>query len=931
MSGDWSFLPPVDVDPALANTPDPVPRLWSGQKAALRFAKIDAAPGRVCVDWSSAAAARQAPPLRGDTRSLWKGRTPEKPPVSTPRVYALGKTGRLFRDRIPDTETIWPYLIVVDGNDEDGYGGFVVGLDASVPHWTCERKEDRLILSTTTPGAQPFIRRFDGNWLAGYQLLARERPTCLTPPDGISADLWVTVLSEWVQDDAKWNCSEDGWRAWLDARWTRRTRLLNDPRLKATLAKGILFNTRRNPSWNHCVAQYFGWRQRPGGTILVLEEPGRSLKTRDLIAGRLPRGSYLEPRLSFDATRLLFAFVKTDAPLNPYSMKVNEEGPNTHYYHLYSMNADGTDLRQLTNERYEDFMPCWLPDGDVAFMSSRRRSQSRCFWFGYSNRWQAYTLFRMKPDGTQIRQLSWNDVSEWFPTLSNNGEILFARWDYIDRDAVRHQNLWSMRQDGTNPKAVWGNETTDPHCTFHPRAIPGSDKIVCVASAHHAITGGPVILIDPSVDDNSQAAITHVTPGHYPEINMSHPSESRDPAAHNDWYCSPWPYGEDLFLVSWSRDPLCYEPARPAPDASLGLYVLSADGTREVLWRDGVIGACSPEPLVARTPPPRWESQCDPELARQGLGEVFISDVRRGLGAMTNTTLRQIRVVQIFPRTEPDQYSPLTGQAGHENARGILGTATVEADGSARFLVPAERPILFQILDQDGCAWRTMRSTTSLMPGERVSCVGCHEARYEVAAALARTRQAMKRPPEKLTVPPEGGRPWGFVENVQPIFDRNCTRCHNDEKAPKGIALTRTVDERFNLKGPSDAPFSRAYATLCFTDEPTRRQHSFKNKLFADWKRRHYTHPDGRRVPMIPCWPEYNRVQTTPAGPGVNALGSGLWAVLSQAPHNKRITAEEKRLLAAWIDLNATFYGRYEKHLLLKQFKGEPVPMPAIP
>jgi putative NIF3 family GTP cyclohydrolase 1 type 2 len=69
---------------------------------------------------------------------------------------------------------------------------------------------------------------------------------------------------------------------------------------------------------------------------------------------------------------------------------------------------------------------------------------------------------------------------------------------------------------------------------------------------------------------------------------------------------------------------------------------------------------------------------------------------------MTNTTLRQIRVVQIFPRTEPDQYSPLTGQAGHENARGILGTATVEADGSARFLMPAERPILFQILDQDG-------------------------------------------------------------------------------------------------------------------------------------------------------------------------------------------------------------------------------------
>ena len=88
------------------------------------------------------------------------------------------------------------------------------------------------------------------------------------------------------------------------------------------------------------------------------------------------------------------------------------------------------------------------------------------------------------------------------------------------------------------------------------------------------MTGGPLVLIDPSVDENSEAALTHVTPGHYPECEdkNKHDYDDPSPAAHNDWYNSPWAYGEDLFLVCWSRDPMGYEPSRPIPDAALGLY-----------------------------------------------------------------------------------------------------------------------------------------------------------------------------------------------------------------------------------------------------------------------------------------------------------------------------------------------------------------------
>ena len=956
--GDWTWLPPANVDPALADTPDPRTRRWSGQKAALRFSYVAAGKDFVRVDWSDASGATNQPTLRGDSRSLWQGCGPAKSAVSEPRFVWVGKDLRLFRGTAPDAGVLLPLCIVEDGNPEDGFGGYVIGLEKG-PFFvtrtasTVELRGD----------GKPFVFRFDGNWIAALQQTARKHPQWFAPPAGLSEgarstaaemtpDLFVSVIAEWVQDAERMNGTAYGWTDFLAKKLAARRKLFANPRLAETLKCGLAFITRRQPTWNHEVAQYFGWRQDPGGSLFRLEKPGRSLAVTDLIAGRLPSGSFLQPRLSYDARKIVFAFVETSGALDPYDvMKVNEEDGDHHYYHLWEINVDGTGLRQLTKGVYEDFMPEFLPDGDIAFMSSRRRSQSRCFWYGYSNRWQAYTLFRMKADGSNIRQLSWNDVAEWFPTMSNDGEILFARWDYIDRDAVRHQNLWKMRPDGTNPMAVWGNETPDPHCTFQPRAIPGSRKIVCVASAHHTCTGGPIILIDPAKNENSEEAITHVTPGHYPEIDIAGrgaahamPNASDPHYSDNNWYNSPYPFGEDLFLVAWSRDDFHYEPSRRNPNAALGLYVLSADGTRELLYRDGVLSTECPEPLVPRPTPPKWISQLEPTLRAAKQGEVFISDVHRGLKTVTRGSLKEVRVVQIYPRTAPDQYLPNTGCGGHENARGVLGTAKVEADGSTRFIVPAQVPLLFQVLDADGCAWRTMRSTTSLMPGERVSCVGCHEAKREAPVSAATVSEAMKKPAQKMTVPPEGGRPWGFVENVQPIFDRKCISCHAGDQAPCGVDLTRAVDPRFSREtkvktvGPRQysAPWTKSYATLCFTNQLTgagKTGRHNQDKKFQWYEYRMWTdEKTGQTLRMVPNWPEYNQVQTTPEGhEGRSSLTSGLMAKLTRGKHGKLLTAEELRMIATWIDLNATFYGCYETPDLSKQLRGESIAPPAVP
>jgi cytochrome c553 len=328
-----------------------------------------------------------------------------------------------------------------------------------------------------------------------------------------------------------------------------------------------------------------------------------------------------------------------------------------------------------------------------------------------------------------------------------------------------------------------------------------------------------------------------------------------------------------------------------------------------VLYRDGAIGATCPTPLAQRPVPPELPSVQNLVLAKRGLGEVFLSDVYEGLPKAVRGTLRQIRVVQVFPKTTRDSNAPRIGVAGEENTRAVLGVTPVEADGSARFLVPAGKPILFQALDEQGFAYQTMRSSTSLMPGERVSCVGCHENKMTVSASALKRVAAMRRPAAELTPTPESGRPYGFVENVQPIFDAKCVSCHNDKEAKAGINLSRTV---VGANG-----YTASYETLCYAKGP-------------DGKTvRRLSKKTGR--PLVTCFPMRNQIQVTPEGGEDGARGSGLMAALKSSQEKYGLTAEELRRIATWIDLNAVYYGVYEPEAQLAlQREGKPVPMPEI-
>jgi hypothetical protein len=451
-----------------------------------------------------------------------------------------------------------------------------------------------------------------------------------------------------------------------------------------------------------------------------------------------------------------------------------------------------------------------------------------------------------------------------------------------------------MRPDGSNPATVWGNATASPHCTFQAKPIPGSGKFVFTASAHHSITAGSIAVVDPAVGYDGHGAITRITP----EIPFPE-AESRNIG---EYYASPWPLSEKYFLVAYSPRPLVWEPGANPSDA-LGIYLLDVFGNRELIYRDPQIGSTNPTPLRPR-PVPSTVADVRP-AGEPPQGEMLLADVYRGLGDVPRGSIKQLRIVQIFPKTTPLANRPPIGLAGEENGRAILGTVPVEADGSARFMVPAHKPILFQALDADGFAYQTMRSLTYVQPGETVSCIGCHESRMTAPTAPGDAMPlAMRQAASTIEPGPLGGRPFSYVEVVQPVLDKRCVQCHGPTRK----------DGNIDLSGVPDRGFSKSYWALC------------GDRNFHGGG----TNPQNAAAALVPRFGQRNRIEVTPPGGTYAALGSRLMKLLRQGHEDVQLTDAELRRLAAWIDLNAIFYGVNLPEAQARQLRGERLAMPSI-
>ena len=704
------------------------------------------------------------------------------------------------------------------------------------------------------------------------------------------------------------------WREWrrrmaapttTDAQWEELWRRVHGLRRRIAFANplaqtGPLLFVKRVPSaFSHQLTQYLGRDARPGGGLFVLEEPGTSMRCRQL-AKELPTGSYLLPDVSFDGQRVVFAFCKVDKPPR------NRDDHGEVFYHLYEVRADGSGLRQLTDGPYDDIAPRYLPSGQIIFLSTRRGGFHRCG----RGPCPTHTLHLCEADGSKVRTLSWHETHEWDPCVLNDGRVVYTRWDYVDRHAVHYQMLWSCRPDGSLAAAFYGNNTFSPVGVWEARPVPGSARVMATAAAHHAMTAGSIILLDVARGIDGPLPIARLTPdalfpeseapvsngrgGHW-HAPVGVPQKPTVPPEQRRWpghcYRSPWPLSETCFLAAYSYDALIGEPS-PNPPEMFGLYLCDAFGNRELLYRDPAISSLWPIPLRPRRRPPAVPSSA--EEGRAGEGLLFLQDVYESFPPLPARTVRRLRIVQVLPKSTPHANSPRVGLPNASPGKQVLGTVPVEADGSAYFRAPAGTPLAFQALDERGMAVQVMRSIVYLQPGETASCVGCHEPRSQ-APPVQPTAKALFRPPSAIEPGPDGSKPLSYPLLVQPVLDKHCVRCHSGAKPKKGIVLT----------GEPQGQFSCSYNALA------------PRVSWSAWGGRG---GDFRKVNCEPL-----------SRPGFfGARGSPLMQMLLEGHNKVELSPSDLERLVTWMDANALFYGTFDTADQARQRRGERIRGPAV-
>jgi hypothetical protein len=570
--------------------------------------------------------------------------------------------------------------------------------------------------------------------------------------------------------------------------------------------------------------------------------------------------------LSYDAEQVVFSFA-----------------PDTEYVqHLFTVNIDGSDLRQITDGALHDFEPCFVPGGRIVFASLRRWITQRHHHGDPGSHMAIATLFSMKEDGTDMFPISWHETSELFPSIDNEGMLVYTRWDQIDRNYGSAHHLWRSYPDGADPRC-WHGNYPEPHITmdggdicdgrgnrpwaeYHFRALPGTTgKYVAIAGAHHNPLPGVPIIVDITIpDDNAMAQVKNVT-------GACFRTEAVDPACDGRPVCdstlpsdfaTPWPLGEDLFLV-----------VRTGRDEE-GIYLIDTQGNMEILYRGD---AYSPRPLKPRNEPPVHHKTFQGErssLAGHKRATIRVRNIYEAdMPWPDGTRIEAIRVLQIIPKpwSRPVRDDPITGKGSNCPVRHVLGTAPVEEDGSAFFEAPVGREIYFQALDSNGMAVQSMRSGTYVHPGEHIECIGCHEDKWKDHSSQAASPAAYLRPPSPLTPDVSGTCPLNYHILVKPTLENTCIPCHEER----------------NAGGPRESEYNRVGGTFYFS---AGNSHSVLQKTGG-----HRTIP-GR----------------------FGALESSMGKALL-ANHRERITEEEFHRMVVWLDANSMELGAYRDSALQKQ------------
>ncbi|MCL2709367.1 MAG: SUMF1/EgtB/PvdO family nonheme iron enzyme [Planctomycetaceae bacterium] len=567
-----------------------------------------------------------------------------------------------------------------------------------------------------------------------------------------------------------------------------------------------------------------------------------------------------EPELHWDGRRVMFSSISSE----------------NNRWAVFEVNIDGTGLKTLTPTDQPDvdfYDSCYVPDGTIIAASNASMQGLPCLGGGGP----IANLYKVDPVTKNVRQLTFDQDSAHHPVMMSDGRVMYVRWEYSDIMHYYSRILFHMNPDGTAQRELYGSGSHFPTTMKHPREIPGTSEIIIILSGHHGRGDtGRLAIIDPAVARKypfiyrptskewgvegtkinvmpevlpaSQTGFIQEIPGYGLDVVGNVVDNMADGLTYN--FVFPYPLSKNYFLVNCQI---------AGDDSTYGLYLVDRFDNMTLIKKIDNQGLFNPIPLVRSEPPVLRPDRTDP--ASQA-ATVFITNIYDGVGTrgVPTDSIKSLRVYAF--------HFAYNGRGGHDvlgvhtgwDVKRLLGEVPVETDGSVTFEIPANMPLALQPLDEQGRAVQLMRSWFVGMPGENVSCNGCHESQLEVTPV--RSTIAARKSPEPIQPFFGPARTITFETEVyHPLVRPYCMECHDGSKPDR----------------PSFANVDLAYRNI----------HPFVRR-------------PGPETDMEPLQPMEYHVST-----------SELYRMLTKNHYNVTPGDEALRRLYCWIDLNAPLGGKW--------------------
>lgn len=719
-------------------------------------------------------------------------------------------------------------------------------------------------------------------------------------------------------------------------------------------------------------ASYLEWKSVPdyfaGAQLIKAHINDDGTVSQEVLLDE-PMGIIRDPALSFDAACIVFAkrtsLTKDDYHLWQLDLQTRKLTQLTHNEKL----PTGEELI------CSDIEPCWLPDGSLLFQSTRCCHSVDCWPLPVSNlyrcdadgkhirrlgfdqvqtfypqlmndgrvsftRWEyndrnasgAQQLYAMNPDGTRQTGLFANNSEFPFSLMHArampNSSLLVAlmcghhvaqKGRLVELDMAGEDDYTNSTYEPS--QAVWGINTNAVVKHF-----PGKTMTLPWTQFDNAC--GPATTNMPAMYYLAGAAMNCV-PGRTC-VRMPRYFQYNAYDMHTQFgpqWTYPYPLSTNQFLVSFMPEGCRYY--RGPYSSRFGIYAMDSNGRRELLAFDWGNHCMQPVPLMARPRPNRVMTRHD---YRNGFAQLYVQNVYHGLPmkGVNKGEVKKLRVVALEYRpvhigwnwqygwhsTEGKIGTPIAvGNAAYD-VKHVLGEVDVKEDGSVYFEIPARTPVYFQLLDSEGLVVQTMRSWVTMQPGEFNGCMGCHErvgdspSTRMASGSVANTElQRLRSPLTSSGMHPfmealykegplasldnwmgvnrpkqvdanERGDGFSFDHYIQPILNAKCVRCHD---AKHRVPLVSENGELPPSDDKSHRNYSKAYLALSDKGKCS------ENINFANG------------MGFVPFKPART----------FGAVRSKWYWMLRKGHSNVKLTDDELRTFAMWIDLCVPFCGSY--------------------